>query len=294
MSEAADTVASMPFTANVLRVMIASPTDVSEARDTVERSIHEWNTANAQEKSIVLLPWRWETSAVAVMGGHPQRILNSQGVDDADIVIALFGGRLGTPTPEAVSGTAEEIGRAQDRGAPVHVFFSTAQLPHDVDTEQLDALRQFQKDMSDRGLLGEFNTVEQLRFEVWKALDLDTRTVSAPGPDAVRGKGVDFLVQPHEQREQTEIDSKGKVKYATKHWIEVTNRGDQDAHGVVFEIPDAESSVHLGAGNEPTVIHRGQTRRVSVFHTWGGSGDPILRIRWVEANDEHHRDFHIG
>lgn len=86
------------FAANVVRVMIASPSDVSEARDAVEKAPHGWNSANAQSRSLVLLPWRWETGAVAVMGDHPQALINQQGVDDSDVVIALFGGRLGSPT----------------------------------------------------------------------------------------------------------------------------------------------------------------------------------------------------
>ncbi|MDK8236494.1 DUF4062 domain-containing protein, partial [Lactobacillus jensenii] len=79
----------------------------------VEKAVHEWNQANAQNKQVVLQPWRWETSSVPQLGGHPQSFINMQGVEGSDIVIALFGGRLGSPTPEAVSGTVEEIERAE-------------------------------------------------------------------------------------------------------------------------------------------------------------------------------------
>lgn len=116
----------MPYVATVLRVMIASPSDVPEARDAVEKAVHGWNDANARNKGVILQPWRWETSAVPVMGAHPQKLINAQGVDDSDIVFALFGGRLGSPTPDAISGTAEEIDRALELGKPVHLYFSTA------------------------------------------------------------------------------------------------------------------------------------------------------------------------
>ena len=54
----------MSFAASVLRVMIASPSDIPDARDAVEAAINDWNNANATNKQVVLLPWRWETSSV--------------------------------------------------------------------------------------------------------------------------------------------------------------------------------------------------------------------------------------
>lgn len=167
----------MPYTATVLRAMIASPSDVPEARDAVEKAIHGWNNTHAQNKGLILQPWRWETSAVPMLGAHPQKLINAQGVDDSDIVFALFGGRLGSPTPDAVSGTAEEIDRALKAGKPVHLYFSTAPLPHDIDTAQLEALRAFKTDMYNRGLLGEFSTPDQLNHEVWKAIEHDIATL---------------------------------------------------------------------------------------------------------------------
>ena len=181
-----------------------------EARDAVEKAVHGWNDANARNKSVILQPWRWETSAVPVMGAHPQKLINAQGVDDSDIVFALFGGRLGSPTPDAISGTAEEVDRALELGKPVHLYFSTAPLPNDIDTAQLDALRAFKKDMQDRGLLGEFSNPEQLNHEVWKAFEHDIVTLkidSTPAAPSQPG-GVDFLVQPHQEREVSGVNSK--------------------------------------------------------------------------------------
>ena len=285
----------MPYIASVLRVMIASPSDVPEARDAVEKAVYGWNDANARTKGVILQPWRWETSAVPVMGAHPQKLINAQGVDDSDIVFALFGGRLGSPTPDAISGTIEEVDSALELGRPVHMYFSTAPLPNDVDTTQLDALRAFKKDMQDRGLLGEFSSVEQLNHEVWKAIEHDISAVSLPqatgaAPSPV---GVDFLVQPRQEREVSGFSSKGAPRYSTKHWAEITNTGDRDAESVTFESPTENGGMFVG-GDDPTTIHRGQMRRVPLMFTWGGSTDPILRIHWVEDGENHQRDFHVG
>lgn len=283
----------MSYAATVLRVMIASPSDVQEARDAVERAVYSWNDANAENKGIILQPWRWETSAVPMLGAHPQRLINAQGVDSSDIVFAMFAGRLGSATPDAISGTAEEVNRALDAAKPVHLYFSTAGLPLDVDTKQLEALRAFRADMESKGLLGEYSNVSQLEHEVWKAIEHDIAQFSpASQPLAAESKEIDFLVQPKQEREVT-YDSKGKPKNQTRHWIEVTNRGTQDAQGVTFESVGQSTSLHLGDSEESTVVHHGQTRRINTFYTYGG-GASVLRITWNGKDGQQSKDYHVA
>lgn len=292
---AARIVRGMAYTANVLRVMIASPSDTVEARDAVETAIHGWNDANARGKQVILQPWRWETSAVPQLGDHPQSLINAQGVDDSDIVFALFGSRLGSPTPGAVSGTVEEIERAVEQGKPVHLYFSTAPLPNDVDTEQLEGLRAFKDQIRQRGLLGEFSNVSQLAHEVWRAIEYDITTLSLGVPVVQQAAtGVKFQVQPKQEREVKDYDKKGKPRYATRHWIEVTNAGSEDAHGVVFETVGEHSRIHLLTDATPTVIHAGQTRTVHAAYMMGGTEPDILRIRWDEDGETREREFHVG
>ncbi|MHA7177346.1 DUF4062 domain-containing protein [Arthrobacter sp. Sr24] len=282
----------MSYSATVLRVMIASPSDVQEARDAVERAIYSWNDANAEKKGIILQPWRWETSAVPMLGSHPQRLINAQGVDSSDIVFAMFAGRLGSATPDAISGTAEEINRALDAAKPVHLYFSSAGLPQDVDIKQLEALRAFRADMESKGLLGEYSNVSQLEHEVWKAIEHDIAQVTpASQPPVVESKKIDFLVQPKQEREVT-YDSKGKPKNKTRHWIEVTNTGTQDAEGVMFASVGQHTSMHLGNSEESTIVHHGQTRRIDTFYTYGG-GESILRITWRGDGEEQSKEYHV-
>lgn len=213
-----------------------SPSDTIEARDAVESAAYGWNGANAQAKQTILQPWRWETSSVPVLGDHPQSLINAQGVDESDVVFALFGSRLGSPTPDAVSGTVAEIERAIEQGKPVHLYFSTAPLPNDVDMAQLEGLRAFKTEISQRGLLGEFSNVSQLEHEVWKAIEFDIANLSLGVPilrSAV--SEVRFSVQPQQEREIRDYDKNGKPRYSTRHWIEITNTGDQDAEEVLFE-----------------------------------------------------------
>ncbi|WP_304324913.1 DUF4062 domain-containing protein [Corynebacterium frankenforstense] len=145
-----------------MSVLIASPFDVAEFRDPVEKFIHEWNGENSAATGMVLLPWRWENDSYSQWGDHPQNILNKQGLDGSDIVIAIFGSRLGSPTENSLSGTVEEIKRAIDAGKPVHLYFFKGASPNDVDVNQLDGLRKFKKRMQGRGLFGEYEDVDTL------------------------------------------------------------------------------------------------------------------------------------
>ena len=43
----------MPFDARVVTVLIASPGDVGDARDIIERELHEWNGAHSAASSQV-------------------------------------------------------------------------------------------------------------------------------------------------------------------------------------------------------------------------------------------------
>lgn len=283
----------MVFTANVLRVMIASPSDVTDARDAVERALYSWNDSNSQNKKAVLVPWRWETSAVPVLGAHPQKLINGQGVDNSDIVFALFGGRLGSPTPEAISGTVEEIDRALELGKPVHLYFSTAPVPRDVDPAQLAAVNDFKKSMQERGILGEFNNPEQLNFEVWKAVDHDLQQLELdPMISIAKPSGVELLVQPEQSREVAGSTSKGVPRYRNRHWVTITNHGGVDAEQVTYERV-GDSGLILMTTSEPTVIHAGQSRRLD-FELFAGEGEPVLKIRWVEDGEQREKDFHIG
>lgn len=81
----------MSFEATVLQVLIASPSDVRDQRDEIEKQIFEWNKQYAEELNIVLLPKRWEDVAPAYSTDDPQQLLNEKLVGKCDILIGVFG-----------------------------------------------------------------------------------------------------------------------------------------------------------------------------------------------------------
>ncbi|QSZ54352.1 DUF4062 domain-containing protein [Paenarthrobacter sp. AT5] len=285
----------MTYPANVLSVMIASPSDLPQARDAVEEAISSWNVAHSRNRQIVLLPWRWEDNAVPTLGDRPQALINAQGVDQSDIVFALFGSRLGSPTGEAISGTVEEIERAEQQGKHVHVYFSNGPLPNDVDVDQLAAVRDFKNALLKKGLLGEFSTPNELSHEVWKAIEFDLAQLALGMPNTPKPTaGVDLLVQPRDAREPKELSRQGKQQYTTRRWLEITNKGGKDAENVRVEVANPDAGLVLaGSDDGPATIHREQMRKFPIVMMFG-AGQPIVRVLWTEDGKEESKEFHVG
>lgn len=280
-----------------LRVMIASPSDVADARNEIEDALLWWNRTNTWKRGIVLIPWRWEASAIPQVGDKAQSVINSQGVDDADVVFALFAGRLGSPTAESLSGTVEEIERAVASGKAVHIYFSEAPLPNNIDIEQLQSLRVFRTELESRGLLGTYSSLQDLKLQVLQAVEHDVSELQERTPASATEvdrtpPGARFSVQPRDERELNGFGTNGRPRYTTRHWLEVTNDGSEDASDVRFSVPVQDSSLHL-FDDGPTVIHAGQTRKVTVVHTMGGGGPDIVRIAWSDSTGQNEKEFHV-
>ena len=150
-------------------VFVASSSDTAEERQVISDVIKDWNSANADTSGLHLRDLRWERDSVPEMG-PPQEVLNRQLVDRADIVIAVFSSRLGTPTNDALSGTVEEIERARSAGKPVLIYFSAAPLPRDHDPQQLQRLNEYKNRLKKESLFAEFRTIEELRSTVTRNL----------------------------------------------------------------------------------------------------------------------------
>ncbi len=174
----------MPFYAQVLKVLIASPTDTKDFRDAVEDALHDWNGHQGERQGVLLLPRRWETDAIPLLreGLRGQSVINAQLVDDADIVFGLFHSRMGTIGPTGVTGTVEELQRTQASGKAVHVYFSRLPFPHDVDPHQLGLVQEFKRQLEQadpgRGLFGLFDSDAHLRIQVARAITYDVQRLT--------------------------------------------------------------------------------------------------------------------
>ncbi|MEV5049887.1 hypothetical protein AB0N20_36255 [Streptomyces griseoincarnatus] len=276
-----------------LSVLIASPSDTASERNTVEDVIRSWNSDHTLRRKIHLLPLRWELGAVPMVGSKDaQQEINEQFADAADIVIALFNSRLGKATKRAASGTAEEILRARDRGAAVHVFFSEAPVPRDHDQEQLAALKEFRSEMQENGLTGSYVSHDDLVSKVRRCLERDAYELgdvsngNADAPTSVSGV---ILRSTYIHDREPQTDNKGRVKMkSVNQRLRVENLGDVAADNVEVELrSNGEGKAPLAFGEMtvarllprahvdfPVGMHMGVDLQGTVIHRWTEAGEP--------------------
>jgi hypothetical protein len=169
-----------PDVAKVVDVLLAAPADAKSARNVAEQECHNWNSSRSRGEQMMLRPRTWELDSVPLVryNSDAQSVLNPQLVDEARIGIVVFRHRLGTPTQRALSGTVEELHRMASAGKPVHCYFSTQSLPNDIDLNQLQALRDFKRELNEHGLVSEYRSLDDLRTQVRRALDFDVRLLN--------------------------------------------------------------------------------------------------------------------
>jgi len=150
----------------VLRIVLASPGDVTAERKALPEVIAEINRGVAADRDLRLELSRWETDAYP--GFHadgPQGgidpILN---IDNCDVLIGIFWRRFGTPTKDAGSGTEHEIGLAyetwQRKGRPqIMVYFNQkAYSPQSKEeTDQWGRVLEFRSKFPKEGLWWPYN-----------------------------------------------------------------------------------------------------------------------------------------
>lgn len=136
--------------ANVYKIMIGAPSDIKEEIQVAFDVLKHWNDLNSETNGIVLLPKHWSISTYPTIGTHPQKAINKQVVEKSDLMVCIFGTRLGTPTDTEISGTVEEIKEHRKAGKDVMLFFKLSIDDFSsVDILQLQKITEFKKSIKD-------------------------------------------------------------------------------------------------------------------------------------------------
>lgn len=124
-----------PAAIRFVRVIVASPSDVAKERKMVNLAVEEVNRNIAHTRGLHFEVWKWETdSAPGFHVDGPQgKVDESMRIQDADIVIAIFWSRFGTPVADAGSGTEHELRKAYEawkatRRPDIWVYFCTEKV----------------------------------------------------------------------------------------------------------------------------------------------------------------------
>jgi hypothetical protein len=168
----------MSFTATTYRVLIASPSDLTEEREAASMAINDWNAQHAVAEGIVLLPVKWETHARPESDVRPQAAINAQIVHTCDILVGMFWTTLGSDTGVAESGTVEEINQFVEQQKPTLLYFSDrARAPSRIDLKQLQKLKDFKDSTYKQALVGQFSQIDELRHTLLRDLTMQVRTM---------------------------------------------------------------------------------------------------------------------
>lgn len=161
----------MPELISKYKIFLASPSDLTEERESISQVIEELNLTFGSQNNIVLELQKWETnSAPAINSVSVQNIINSD-IPTYDLFIGLLWMRFGTPTKEYGSGTEEEFNIAHKRflddnnSVQILLYFknSPPESLSDINPEQLTKIREFKSSLGEKNVLyWEFNLKDEL------------------------------------------------------------------------------------------------------------------------------------
>ena len=93
----------MSETRNLVRIFIASPSDVQKERGIADTVVNELNTTIGDTYNIRLETRKWENNTYPAIGKYPQDVINEQ-IGDYDIFVGIMKHKFGSPTLHADSG----------------------------------------------------------------------------------------------------------------------------------------------------------------------------------------------
>jgi hypothetical protein len=163
----------MPREALEFRVVVASPSDVFELRKIIFEVIRELDRI-FEVQNITIRGLGWEENASPGIDSEPQRVISTQILRDYDILIAVFGAKLGSATSTDRSGTVEEIENAISKENSemgmhrVQVYFrDKIDSISSISLDELQRLADYRNSLSERGILyREFKSNDELQREV--------------------------------------------------------------------------------------------------------------------------------
>jgi hypothetical protein len=181
-------------TREVLKVLVASPSDTVEERGIVVQVIDQLNKLHGAEEGFLLQPLLWEEDSYSALGIDAQDVINRQ-LGDYDILVGIMNTRFGSPTHRADSGTEEEFDRALDkywnRPDKIRILFyfrnSTVKFL-ELDPAQTLRVHEFRAGVRTQGLLAkDYSSSEQFRGQIHKDLLQNVRELNRPKQTYVPG-----------------------------------------------------------------------------------------------------------
>ena len=175
----------MPRQPNLLRIFVASPSDVADERNRLEAIVDEINKTLGSSSGTQLELVKRETDVVPGIGAYPQDVINQQIGDDIDIFIGILWKKFGRPTAVALSGTEEEFNRAYEKhtmkpgSIRIMFYFNETPInPYEIDSEQFELIREFRNNLGGKGILWDtYRDMSEFEKKLRMHLNKETKTI---------------------------------------------------------------------------------------------------------------------
>ena len=158
-------------------VFVASPGDVMDERNALDRVINEINLTHGEPLNYELDLWRWEKNAFP-SAEAPQELINSI-ITPYCIFVGIMWKRFGTPTERAGSGTEEEYRtayKAWQGNNDIGIMFYFRKQAVDFNTEeeisQFQKVFSFRKELNERSLIWNYSDPVNFENEIRKHICL--------------------------------------------------------------------------------------------------------------------------
>ncbi|TYB73199.1 hypothetical protein [Bizionia myxarmorum] len=156
-----------------INLFISCPGDIKDELNSIEVIVKEFNKTFGKISSFSIQIVHWNEDTYTDVGEDGQEIINNQ--IDYDILIGILWMKLGTPTKRDKSGTVEEINRAIKNPEKQQLIYFKTATPNNlnaINTSELDDVMLFKKELSNKLLYKEFESIE--KFETLFRLNLSS------------------------------------------------------------------------------------------------------------------------
>ena len=157
----------MPKSTLLYKLLISCPSDIENEINIIKNAVENFNKTLGDAINIKIETLYWKDDVIPQMGEDGQSIITNQIVKEADAVIAIFGEKLGSPTPRYESGTIEEIEEMLKEEKQVFLYFSNKPIDRKIrDSEEFDKIEKFKEKYGSKGIYAEYKDDDDFKEKV--------------------------------------------------------------------------------------------------------------------------------
>lgn len=301
----------MAFSALVLQLLLSAPGDLPEEhKSLIQRSIRLWNNQQARFYGIHFSSTDWKEGGTPEFGDYAQGVLNEQIVDDSDAAVVVFTDRLGTPTQEHESGTAEEISRLREAGKDVAVLLNHCVRPPLTGpaVKEKARLDKYIATVGKQAFIGQYDS-EQRLTEVMGALltriagkfrrEAERSLAPPTAPEGDLGdeepEDESMGVWPRiEVSESAESDGRGQIRTRRNWALVLESNINSPVRDVGFRYEDGQGNrvddfdLRWNGHQKVEVLPPHGSVRFPILQAWGSPDTAMCVVSWTDSAGQRH------